>query len=76
MGTSFSSSANDRKDKGDALAHELGMELFSKRGTFVMRRSDERGCVAGAGGNRVASRDRRHVGQPRRRNSRRRDQWF
>jgi microcystin degradation protein MlrC len=48
MGTKMLVVTNDRKEKGDALARELGMELFSKRGTFIMPQIDEKQAVAEA----------------------------
>jgi microcystin degradation protein MlrC len=48
MGTKILVLTNDRKERGDALARELGMELFSKRGTFIMPQIDEKQAVAEA----------------------------
>lgn len=48
MGTKLLVVTNDRKDKGDVLARELGMELFSKRGTFMMPQIDEKEAVSQA----------------------------
>ncbi|RDJ06181.1 M81 family metallopeptidase [Rhizobium grahamii] len=36
MGTKILVVTNDKPEKGKALARELGLELFSKRGTFMM----------------------------------------
>ena len=74
MGTKMLVVTNDRKEKGDVLARELGLELFSKRGTFIMPQIDEKQAVsealAAAG---MAGGDRRCLGQSRRRDRRRRD---
>src|ERR1700712_285357 len=48
MGTKLLVVTNDKVDKGDALARELGLELFAKRGTFIMPQIDERQAVAEA----------------------------
>ncbi len=45
MGTKMLVVTNDRREKGDALARRLGLELFSKRGTFIMPQVDERTAV-------------------------------
>ncbi|KQV65331.1 M81 family metallopeptidase [Rhizobium sp. Root1220] len=45
MGTKLLVVTNDREEKGDALARELGLELFSKRGTFIMPQIDEKQAV-------------------------------
>jgi len=41
MGTKILVVTNDKPEKGAALARELGLELFSKRGTFMMPQIDE-----------------------------------
>ncbi|WP_028745209.1 M81 family metallopeptidase [Rhizobium mesoamericanum] len=41
MGTKMLVVTNDKPEKGEALARELGLELFSKRGTFIMPQIDE-----------------------------------
>ncbi|EPE94676.1 M81 family metallopeptidase [Rhizobium grahamii] len=41
MGTKILVVTNDKPEKGKALARELGLELFSKRGTFMMPQIDE-----------------------------------
>jgi microcystin degradation protein MlrC len=48
MGTKLLVVTNDRQEKGDALARELGMELFSRRGTFMMPQIDEKQAVTEA----------------------------
>lgn len=48
MGTKTIAVTNARPDKGAALARELGLDLFSKRGTFMMPQIDEREAVARA----------------------------
>ncbi|MGO4438948.1 M81 family metallopeptidase [Rhizobium sp. RAF56] len=48
MGTKMLVVTNDRKEKGDVLARELGLELFSKRGTFIMPQIDEKQAVSEA----------------------------
>ncbi len=48
MGTKLLVVTNDRKDRGDALARDLGMELFAKRGTFMMPQIDEKQAVTEA----------------------------
>ncbi|MFD1942575.1 M81 family metallopeptidase [Paradevosia shaoguanensis] len=48
MGTKVIVITNDNKAKGDALAEKLGMELFSMRGTFMVKQLDEREAVAKA----------------------------
>ena len=37
---------DDKPEKGAALARELGLELFSKRGTFIMPQIDEKEAVS------------------------------
>jgi microcystin degradation protein MlrC len=48
MGTKLLVVTNDRKDRGDALARDLGMELFAKRGTYMMPQIDEKQAVTAA----------------------------
>ncbi len=48
MGTKMLVVTNDRREKGDALARSLGIELFSKRGTFIMPQVDEKEAVTRA----------------------------
>jgi microcystin degradation protein MlrC len=48
MGTKTIAVTNAKPDKGAALARELGLDLFSKRGTFMMPQIDEREAVARA----------------------------
>lgn len=48
MGTKLLVVTNNRQEKGAALARELGLELFSKRGTFIMPQIDEKQAVAEA----------------------------
>lgn len=48
MGTKLLVVTNDKREKGDALAQTLGLELFSKRGTFIMPQIDEHLAVAQA----------------------------
>jgi microcystin degradation protein MlrC len=48
MGTKLLVVTNDKPEKGAMLARELGLELFSKRGTFIMPQIDERQAVAEA----------------------------
>lgn len=45
MGTKMLVVTNDRAGKGDALARSLGLELFAKRGTFIMPQIDEKAAV-------------------------------
>lgn len=45
MGTKMLVVTNDRKEKGDRLARELGLELFARRGTFIMPQVDEKEAV-------------------------------
>lgn len=48
MGTKLLVVTNDKPEKGAMLARELGLELFSKRGTFIMPQIDEKQTVAEA----------------------------
>lgn len=48
MGTKLLVVTNDKPEKGAMLARELGLELFSKRGTFIMPQIDEKQAVAEA----------------------------
>jgi microcystin degradation protein MlrC len=48
MGTKMLVVTNDKAEKGDVLARELGLELFSRRGTYRMPEIDERQAVAHA----------------------------
>ncbi|MEK1893524.1 MAG: M81 family metallopeptidase [Rhizobium sp.] len=48
MGTKMLVVTNDKLEKGNTLARELGLELFSKRGTFIMPQIDEIEAVAQA----------------------------
>ncbi|MDE1997075.1 MAG: M81 family metallopeptidase, partial [Rhizobiaceae bacterium] len=48
MGTKLLVVTDNRMDKGCALARDLGLELFSKRGTFIMPQIDEKQAVAQA----------------------------
>ncbi|MBB4066228.1 M81 family metallopeptidase [Gellertiella hungarica] len=45
MGTKMLVVTNDHAGKGDALARSLGLELFAKRGTFIMPQIDEKAAV-------------------------------
>ncbi len=45
LGTRIIVVTNDCKAKGDALAERLGMELFSMRGTFMVKQIDEHAAV-------------------------------
>lgn len=45
MGTKIIAVTNDAADKGAGLARSLGLELFAKRGTFMMPQIDERQAV-------------------------------
>lgn len=45
MGTKMLVVTNDSKAKGDDLARRLGLELFERRGTFIMPQVDERQAV-------------------------------
>ncbi|QND49219.1 M81 family metallopeptidase [Rhizobium lusitanum] len=46
MGTKLLVVTDSKPDKGSALARDLGLELFSKRGTFIMPQIDEKQAVA------------------------------
>ncbi|MEZ2221412.1 M81 family metallopeptidase [Rhizobium sp. RCC_161_2] len=48
MGTKLLVVTDNKPDKGSALARDLGLELFSKRGTFIMPQIDEKQAVAEA----------------------------
>lgn len=48
MGTKMIAVTNGKPQKGQALARKLGLELFSKRGTFMMPWMDEKEAVAKA----------------------------
>ncbi|MCA1367051.1 M81 family metallopeptidase [Bradyrhizobium sp. BRP14] len=48
MGTKMLAVTNGNSAKGDALARELGLELFAGRGTYRMPEIDERQAVAQA----------------------------
>lgn len=48
MGTKLLVVTNNKPEKGAALARELGLELFSKRGTFIMPQIDERQAISRA----------------------------
>ncbi|AHG49712.1 hypothetical protein RLEG12_02205 (plasmid) [Rhizobium leguminosarum bv. trifolii CB782] len=48
MGTKLLVVTDNKLEKGAALARELGLELFSKRGTFMVPQIDERQAVARA----------------------------
>lgn len=48
MGTKMVAVTDGRPEKGQALVHELGLELFARRGTFRMPELDERQAVAEA----------------------------
>ncbi|WP_164894895.1 M81 family metallopeptidase, partial [Sinorhizobium meliloti] len=48
MGTKMLVVTNGKAEKGEALARELGLELFSRRGTYRMPEIDERQAVAQA----------------------------
>ncbi|MBB4009923.1 M81 family metallopeptidase [Allorhizobium taibaishanense] len=48
MGTKVIAVTNGRPEKGQALAKSLGMELFAKRGTFMMPQIDEKQAVSQA----------------------------
>jgi microcystin degradation protein MlrC len=45
MGTKVIAITNGKPEKGDEIARDLGMELFSLRGTFMMPQLDEREAV-------------------------------
>jgi microcystin degradation protein MlrC len=48
MGTKVVAVTNGKPEKGAALARELGLSLFSKRGAFMMPQIDEKEAVARA----------------------------
>lgn len=48
MGTKMVAVTDGNRDKGQALARDLGLELFAKRGTFRMPELDQRQAVAEA----------------------------
>ncbi|MBM7044255.1 M81 family metallopeptidase [Rhizobium lusitanum] len=48
MGTKLLVVTNSKPDKGSAIARTLGLELFSKRGTFIMPQIDEKQAVSQA----------------------------
>lgn len=48
MGTKLLVVTDNKPDKGSALARDLGLELFSRRGTFIMPQIDEKQAVAEA----------------------------
>jgi microcystin degradation protein MlrC len=48
MGTKMLVVTNGKPEKGAALARELGLELFSRRGTFIMPQIDEKEAVSRA----------------------------
>ncbi|WFU02075.1 M81 family metallopeptidase [Rhizobium sp. CB3171] len=48
MGTKLLVVTDNKPDKGSALARDLGLELFSKRGTFMMPQIDEKQAVTEA----------------------------
>ncbi|PZM14718.1 M81 family metallopeptidase [Rhizobium tubonense] len=48
MGTKLLVVTDDKPEKGAALARDLGLELFSKRGTFIMPQIDEKQAVTEA----------------------------
>ena len=48
MGTKLLVVTDEKPAKGKALARELGLELFSKRGTFIMPQINEKEAVAEA----------------------------
>ncbi|WP_455274768.1 M81 family metallopeptidase [Rhizobium herbae] len=48
MGTKMVVVTDGKPEKGAALARELGLELFSKRGTFIMPQIDEKQAVSRA----------------------------
>ncbi|MCT7374466.1 M81 family metallopeptidase [Chelativorans salis] len=45
MGTKIICVTDDKAQKGERLARELGMELFAKRGSFLMPQVDEKQAV-------------------------------
>ncbi|TXI07739.1 MAG: M81 family peptidase, partial [Rhizobium sp.] len=48
MGTKLLVVTDNKPDKGAAVARDLGLELFSKRGTFIMPQIDEKQAVSEA----------------------------
>ena len=48
MGTKIVAVTNGNRPKGDRLARELGLDLFSKRGRFIMPQIDEKQAVTQA----------------------------
>jgi microcystin degradation protein MlrC len=48
MGTKMLVVTDDKPQKGEALARELGLELFANRGTFIMPQIDEKEAVSRA----------------------------
>ncbi|WP_276121558.1 M81 family metallopeptidase [Pararhizobium qamdonense] len=48
MGTKMLVVTDDKPEKGEALARELGLELFANRGTFIMPQIDEKEAVSRA----------------------------
>ncbi|GES50864.1 microcystinase C [Rhizobium sp. NBRC 114257] len=48
MGTKLLVVTDNKSDKGSAIARDLGVELFSKRGTFIMPQIDEKQAVSEA----------------------------
>lgn len=48
MGTKIVVLTDDKREKGEELARSLGLELFSRRGTFIMPQIDEKEAVARA----------------------------
>jgi microcystin degradation protein MlrC len=48
MGTKMVVLTDDKPEKGAVLARELGLELFAKRGTFIMPQIDESEAVSRA----------------------------
>ncbi len=48
MGTKLLVVTDNKPDKGSAIARDLGLDLFSKRGTFIMPQIDEKQAVSEA----------------------------
>ncbi|OBZ94986.1 microcystin LR degradation protein MlrC-like protein [Pararhizobium polonicum] len=48
MGTKMAVVTDGKPEKGNALARELGLELFARRGTFIMPQIDEKEAVSRA----------------------------
>ncbi len=48
MGTKLLVVTDNKPDKGSSVARDLGLELFSKRGTFIMPQIDEKQAVSEA----------------------------